>query len=186
MEADWSVEVGRDLPMIEIPWEGFLDLRLNPSAVIGISETAGNAALRDALLALNAEATPLMTSKCDTWLMAADEIDPYEYEAGEDAARAGVACYIDLVLRSENLFSSFPVHERWVRDAVSELHERRLPQARADYVIRPACVYGIDGFGITLYVSACAETASAVQPVFQAALRDAIAVTIKTAATAGE
>lgn len=186
MEADWSLEVGRDLPVIEIPWEGFIDLRLKPADVIGISETTENAALRDALLALNAEATPLMTSKCDTWPMAADEIDPYEYEAGVDTAHAGVACYIDLVLRSENFLSSFPAHERWVRDSVSELHERRLPQARIDYVIRPAFVHGKNGFGITLYVSACAETSSAAQPIFQAALRDAVAVTIKTAATTGE
>jgi hypothetical protein len=186
MEADWSVEIGSDLPEIVVPWEGFVDLRQRPSLVSSIAETATNSALAEALGVLNATSSPVFTSKCDLWPLIADEIDPFEFEASAEEAQRGLACYIDIVAHSAALCASFGAHERWVRIATAQLRETAFSQARTDLVVRSSKINTHEGFGITLYVSTCAATAAWAESIFPAALQAATAITINAAVLAGE
>ena len=76
MEADWSVEIGADLPRIVVPWDDvdagatdlrFVDLRKDPGAAARLAEVQGFPALERALVALNAAGFAGMTSKCDVF-----------------------------------------------------------------------------------------------------------------------
>jgi hypothetical protein len=186
MEADWSVEIGAELPVIAVPWEGFVDLRNTPSLANGIEETVTAPALAQALITLNAASSPVFTSKCDLWPLAPDDIDPLEFEARREEAQKGVACYIDIVARDAELFASFAAHEAWVRAATSELREIVLPQARAELVVRPSNIDHREGFAVTLFTAACAATVADAQSIFRTVLQTAITITMKQAAPAGE
>jgi hypothetical protein len=186
MEADWSVEIGVDLPTIVVPWEDFIDLRCQPSLAHDLQETAASPGLAESLVRLNQETSPVFTSKCDLWTLSADEIDPLEFDAAREEAEQGVACYVDILARNEALFSDFRRHESWVRASTSVLRKIKLPQSRTELVIRPGLVNRCGGFAITLYIAACGRTADAAQNVFHTALEAAAAVTMKQAAIAGE
>ncbi len=186
MEADWSVEVGADFPVIFVPWEGYIDLRRGPSVVSEIAEAAEIPELAQALIKLNLKTSPVFSSKCDLWLLPEDEIDPLEFETSRKDAKQGIACYIDIVARAQASFSSFPACERWARSATHEMHSVRMPQARVELVVRPAVVDAREGFAITLYVAACAATESGARGVFRAALETAVTITMEQATTVGE
>lgn len=186
MEADWSVEVGADLPMIAVPWEGFVDLRRGFSSISEIHEAFATPELAQALIRLNRESSRVFTSKCDVWALTADEIDPLEFDAEKKNAEQGIACYIDMILRDQVIGASFKAHEQWVRSASTELRRTELPQARVELVVRPANVDANSGFGITLYVAACGADAVAATSIFQTALDTSVAITMKQAATTGE
>lgn len=186
MEADWSVEVGPDLPMIVVPWEGFVDLRRDPSLAFGLSEAANAPTLTQSLIRLNQENSLIFTSKCDLWLLSADEIDPLEFDAKNVDAREGIACYIDIIARRHSLFASFTAHETWVRSATNKMRGVRMPQTHADLVIRPSTVNERDGYALTLYVASCGATEDAAQAIFRATLEAATTITIELAPTMGE
>ncbi|HEX3435209.1 MAG TPA: hypothetical protein VHT24_00465 [Pseudacidobacterium sp.] len=186
MEADWSVEIGADLPVIAVPWEGFVDLRENLARVREISEAVVNSALAEALIKLNAPESPVFTSKADAWVLAADDIDPFEFDASPQEAQTGRACYIDIIARDNALFSNFATHEKWVQAATLHLRKIALRRSRTDFVVRPAFVDGREGFAITFYVLACAIHENEALSIFQDALNHAIAATIETSVTAGE
>jgi hypothetical protein len=181
MEADWSVEIGADLPVIAVPWEGFIDLRHTASLANSLEETVAAPALARALTTLNAGISPVFTSKCDLWLLTPDDIDPLEFGAGREQAQQGIACYIDIVARDARAFASFAVHEAWVRAATAELREVELPQARIEYVVRASSVDDHEGFAVTLYTAACAATEADVKSIFHDALETATAITIRQA-----
>ena len=187
MEADWSVEIGKDLPVIVAPWEGFVDLRHDAAAVNRIAEADGNPALIDALTKLNASGSPVFTSKCDFWTLTADEIDPFEFDATSEEAQGGIACYLDMLARDPLLYASFPLHESWVRSVTFALRECCQPQVRVEFVVRPAVTENTgEGYGITLYVWACAAREVSIKERFRAALQTATDITMKKAAPAGE
>jgi hypothetical protein len=186
MEADWSVEIGTDLPQIVVPWEGFIDLRHNPSLAFGLQETAASRALAESLIRLNQETSAVFTSKCDLWTLSADEIDPLEFDAAREEAEHGIACYVDIIAQSGALFSAFQPHEDWVRSATDEMRQIKLPQSRAELVVRPARIEESEGFSVTLYVAACGRTNDAAQGLFHSALETAVTITMKQATTAGE
>jgi hypothetical protein len=186
MEADWSVEIGAGLPMIVVPWEGFVDLRVEPAAALQLPEVAAMPALAQALMQLNQESSPVFTSKCDFWTLTADEIDPLEFDATPENATQGIACYIDIISRHESRFASFPAHEALARTFVGELRKVELYQARVELVIRPLTVDKHEGFAFTLYVAACGPTEDAARTIFHKALESTATITMKKAATTGE
>ncbi len=186
MEADWSVEIGPDLPMIVVPWEGFVDLRHDPSLASGFSETVNLPVLAQSLIRLNQENSQVLTSKCDLWLLSADEIDPLEFDAKKEDACQGVACYIDIIACLASLFASFSAHETWVRSATDKMRGIQMPQARIDLVIRPSIVDERDGYALTLYVASCGATGDAARAILRAALQAATTITMELAHTVGE
>ena len=161
MEADWSVEVGPHLAVIDGEWPGFVDLRGNRKAAERIPEAQQHRALEEAL--------------------AASEIDPPEFDCAEEDARTGLACYIDVLAREPVLFASFRRQEAWAQAVVDRLRGCPVARGRVDVVVRGARAAGEDGFGITLYAAGCGRDSAAGQTAWEGVLRAAITATINEA-----
>jgi hypothetical protein len=172
MEADWSVALAADDPVITIPWVGpaedvhkckFLDLRLEPSLIDEIEEARFRPALRAALLRLNGGASPLWTAKCDTWSSSVDEgaepYDPYEMNADPGETLFGAGSYIDVLPCEGALFRSFERQERWIRVMTETLRIVPGRAARVEFVLRRAEVERVPGFAVTWFVEGCGATA---------------------------
>jgi hypothetical protein len=181
MEADWSVEAGPQLDIIDAGWAGFVDLRREPDAVMRIGEAARYDPLRVALAELNAAESPLFTVKCDVWGLAENEIDPDEFGAAAGAAQAGMASYVDVLAREPGLYASFARHQAWAQAVVLRLREYPIAQGRVDLVVRSAQAGGAEGFGITLYAAGCGSESAAAQAAWEAVLRAAVTATINEA-----
>jgi hypothetical protein len=173
MEADWSVALEADDPVIAVPWaapEGdgrggcrFVDLRLGAHVIEEIEEARARPALRSALLLLNGATSPLWSAKCDAWTSSADEgaepFDPYEMDATPGETAFGSGCYIDLLPREPLLLSSFEGQERWLRAVTEALRNIPARAARVELVLRRAEVEGVPGFGLTWFVEGCGLSA---------------------------
>lgn len=181
MEADWSVEIGPDLPLIDGSWEGYVDLRASRGAIERIDEGRQYPALRDALLQFNSEDSPVFTTKSDAWTVPGEEIDPDELAATSLTAQVGFASYIDVLGCDAERFTSFEFHERWVREITNVLRGHNLRQCRADIVVRRAYFNKSSGVGLSLYVSGCGATDANAAAAWQAALAATVAATIATA-----
>ncbi len=182
MEADWSVEIGAGLPVIDADWPGFVDLRSGPGSIDSVSEAVAEPALRDALVMLNDAASPVFTSKCDVWALGTDEIDPDEFGCeSQGACAAGWASWIDLIARDPQRFASFVTHEAWVRQTVAHLQAEALSCGRVDLVVRAATTSGREGFGITLYAAGCGVDTQAARAAWERVLRAAVTATMKQA-----
>jgi hypothetical protein len=167
MEADWSVELTDDDPVIVVPWAAasddprrckFVDLRLGAHLIDEIEEARPVPELRAALLLLNSAASPLWTVKCDTW-DSNTPMDPYEMDAGPADATLSAGSYIDLLARDGGLQANFDRQERWVRAVAEALRAVPARAARVDLVLRPAQVNGVAGYGVSWFVEGCGATA---------------------------
>jgi hypothetical protein len=174
VEADWSAEIGGDLPGIEIPWDGFVDLHANASAIAAIMEATEHPALRSALVRLNASDSQTCTSKCDLWVLDEEidgsKLDPDEFDAAAANARAGFASYIDVVSARPQVFASFAAHEQWARAIAAELCGSAVKNGRVDCVLRAATLRGQKGFAITVYAAGCGSAAPQAYAAWEAVL----------------
>jgi hypothetical protein len=171
MEADWSVALEADDPVITVPWAAseredgcrFVDLRLGGHLIEKIEEARARPALRSALLMLNGAASPLWTAKCDAWasgpVEGAAPFDPYEMDAAPGETAFGAGCYIDLLPREPLLLSSFERQERWLRVVTEALRKIPARAARVELVLRRAEVEDVPGFGVTWFVEGCGLSA---------------------------
>lgn len=166
MEADWSVELTADDPVIIVPWSAasdaprkckFVDLRLGPHLVDEIEEARPVPALRTALLLLNSEASPLLTVKCDTW-ESDTPVDPYEMDATPADATLSTGSYIDLLARNSALRASFDRQERWLRSVAQALRAVPARAARVELILRRAQVDSVSGYGVSWFVEGCGAT----------------------------
>lgn len=178
MEADWSVDIGPELPRINGEWEGLIDLRDGRCAVDRVKEAAEHPAMQDALQALNGAHSLVFTTKCDIWRLEEREIDPYEFGASADTARAGFASYVDVLQLEFARFASFAFHEEWARGLASHLHSIDVPQGRVDVVLRIAVINKQVGYGLTLYSAGCGASDEDAYSSWQAVLTATVAATI--------
>jgi hypothetical protein len=172
MEADWSVALAADDPVITVPWASsaddtrkcqFVDLRLGEHLIDEIEEARTRPALRSALLLLNSGNSQLWTAKCDAWSSSAAEgaepFDGYEMDAESGETGFGAGSYVDLLPRDFVLLSSLELQERWIRAATQALRVIPANAARVELVLRHAQVEGTRGFGVTWFVEGCGATA---------------------------
>lgn len=179
MEADWAAEVGPDLPRVDVPWAGYVDLRYTPGALMTTPEAVRSPALLTALGKLNGASSPVFTAKCDLWDLKPSEIDRYEFDADLEDTACGHASYIDVLQRDMKSLVSYPFHESWATSRVAELKKMDLPNGRIDLVIRPATAWGNDGYSVTIYVAGCGRDRAAAQRNWREVLAAAVLVTIK-------
>ena len=156
MEADWDFEIGGDAPIIDAHWSGFVDLRTHPERVSELYECRDFPALADALARLNGADSPVWTSKTDVFTP--DHFDPDEMDASIDETGNALACYIDLLPRTDKMWDSASKVERDCRRICTELRTNTLPCCRVDIVVRGALVVGTDDLGATAYFTACGPT----------------------------
>jgi len=159
MEIDWEFEVGGGAPVIDARWPGFVDLHLEPERIAEISEAARFPPLSALLLALNADDSPLWTSKCDFWRSEADSLP--------DAVL--LACYIDLLPLAGEVFHQPNEAENFCRALAARLDPLSIAQCAVELVIRSAVAGAMEGFGVTAYLSAETAGQSAVTQALTAA-----------------
>jgi hypothetical protein len=172
MDADWSVELGADDPVLEFPWSSpdglqhYVDLRQQPHLQAAIPEAKNNPELWEFLREINSQPSPWTTVKCDVWLD--DELG--EAEAIYDATLK-FCCYVDLIARDETARWSFERHEAWVKSAARKLDSEGEEAISSEFILR-RCWYhpvaagersdarptvadaeSLPGFYVTLYVS---------------------------------
>lgn len=171
MEADWEVEIGGDAPVIEGCWEGLKDLHCNPERAMTLPESRDLAGLAQALIQLNSAASPVWTSKCDVWRPEA--FAPDEMEASAEEGKCAIACYVDLLPRTNQ---QWPCPEEAVaacRSLCARLREIPLGCCRADLVVRAAWIApDRKTTGITAYLTACGVTLEGATGVLASALRE--------------
>jgi len=171
MDADFSIELGREDPVLDFPWQdptgklAYVDLKRCPELLARIEEAERFPELGEFLRTLNSSRSLVETAKCDAW--ATSDLSPEEeiYDASHKFAG-----YVDVVfsetdvsqaslrqspLRRSPLCQSLPVYEQFVRKLVELL--RRAPEIRsaAEVCVR-RCYYveaAREGFYFTLYVS---------------------------------
>jgi hypothetical protein len=156
MEADWEVEIGGDAPVIEAHWNGFVDLRTHPERVLELSECRELPALADALITLNGADSPVWTSKTDVFIP--EHIDPDEIAASTDEAAHAIACYIDLLPRSQWTWTDLEIVERDYKQVCARLRGIELSRCRVDVVVRRFVGADADGLGTTAYCTGCGST----------------------------
>jgi hypothetical protein len=137
MQADFSVELGRDDPALELPWSSgdpsqrYFDLKKFPALISQIPEAAQNPDLKPFLLRINAPDFPLATAKCDAW--PSQEITPEEEIF--NAAYKFVS-YVDLVFNDEARRLAFDQHEQLASELCRMLQNTPEIKAAAELVIR--------------------------------------------------
>ena len=170
MEADWSVALAADDPVITVPWAAsghdprkcrFVDLRLG-GRLDEIEEARASPVLQSALLLLNGDESPLWTAKCDVWASSAGQgaepFDPYEMDAEPGDTAFGAGSYVDILPRDLTSLSCFDQQERWIRVVAERLRVIPASAARVELVLRRAQVNTVPGFGVTWFVEGCGAT----------------------------
>jgi len=184
MEADWSVELMAEDPVIIVPWAAtsdapskckFVDLRSGGQLIDEIVEAGRVPELRATLVALNGAASPLWTVKCDTW-ESDSQMDSYEMDAAPADAKFSFGSYIDLLARDRTLQASFDRQEQWVRVVTGMLRAVPARAARVELVLRPAQVNHEAGYGVSWFVEGCGSTAQRAQKSWSDALGLALPV----------
>ncbi len=158
MEADWSVELGAEMAVIDGHWSGWIDLRRVPERVVEIEEARQRPALGALLARLNAVESGYWTAKCDGWLVEGP-VDPYEMECEAERCQAALGCYVDVLPVAA--WRGLDEAERWAKQVVAELRARECRQSRVEVVLRRAVfaeeesVSGEILLGATVYLTGC-------------------------------
>src|ERR1700687_5131518 len=111
MDADFSIELGREDPVLCFPWKdpasklAYVDLKRRPELLAWIEEAEKFPELGEFLRAMNSARSMVETAKCDAW--ATTELSPEE--ESYDASHKFVS-YVDVV------FSNIDVHQSWLRE----------------------------------------------------------------------
>lgn len=158
MDADFSIELGEDDPVLDFPWEdpagkpAYVDLKRHPEMLETIEEAEAHTELGQFLRAMNSAESIMESAKCDAW--ATTELDAEEeiYEASHK-----FASYVDLLFSSGEARLSFLGHERFARELVALLRGAPELAGVAEVCVRRCYVReeaGVgEGFYFTLYVS---------------------------------
>jgi hypothetical protein len=143
MQADFSVELGADDPVLEIPWasadgrQRYYDLRRQPDLLLYIEEAARERALGEFLEAINARGSLLQTVKCDAWF--SRELNP---EEAIYRASGKFGSYVDLVFAADEPRLSFAQHEELAQRLSALLQKAPEISAAAEFIIRRAYFRG--------------------------------------------
>jgi hypothetical protein len=145
MQADFSVELGRDAPALEIPWHSdnpnvrYSDLKHHPELLLQIPEAQAYPELASFLSRINAAGFPLATAKCDVW--SSSDVAPEEEIFGDRK----FASYIDLVFVEQGDQCSFEKHEAFAKELCRLLGHAPEIAATVELVIRH-CYYHREKF----------------------------------------
>jgi len=168
MDADFSIELGREDPVLDFPWKdpagklAYIDLKRRPELMACVEEAEKFPELGEFLRAMNSGRSMVETAKCDAWVTTELSAEEEVYNGSHKSAS-----YVDVVfsnidarlssLRPSSLRQSLSAHEQFARKLVELL--RRAPEtpSAAEVCVR-RCYFaeegGVrEGFYCTLYVS---------------------------------
>src|SRR5437867_2638295 len=165
MQADFSLELGREDPALELPWHSgddvnrYYDLRRHPELVLQVPEATRLTELSAFLTRVNAAAFPMQSAKCDAWF--STEISTDEEVFG---ASGKFVSYVDLIFAAAEHRPSFEAHEELARGLCMLLQRAPEMAASVELVIRRCYFHpdsnpdeSMNGFCITAYVSGFGE-----------------------------
>ena len=187
--------------MLVVPWADpavgtrFVDLRSEPYDLAEISEAEQHPALARALRSLNATRSPLLSAKCDVWVLSA-EIRPedllalrLELDQEPELAAVGFGSYIDLLWRDRAVFASAHLQQERLDRLVRRVERLPHDTAALACVLRPALLdfagpessgpgrsAPLEGFAFTLYVTAVGPDRVAASSAWESALTDVVEV----------
>jgi hypothetical protein len=172
MDAEFSVELGREDPVLDFPWKdpsgksAYCDLKRHPELIASINEAADFPELSEFLQVLNSAPSRVETAKCDAWLTTElnEEEDIYKdiYSASHK-----FASYVDILfsasdLRPASFDKSLIIHEQFARKLVESVREAPDgPSAAQVEICVRRCYFGVgfedngahEGCYFTVYVS---------------------------------
>jgi hypothetical protein len=158
MDADFSIELGNDDPVLDFPWTdphgkfAYHDVKRHPELLGRVPEANQYSELGDFLRVVNSPRSMVESAKCDAWTT--DELNPEEEIYG---ASLKVASYVDLVFTHVDRRNSFPAHERFAKKLVELLRQTPETASSAEVCVRRAYFTGggetTDGCYFTVYVS---------------------------------
>jgi hypothetical protein len=195
MLSEWNAECSNDAPTLIVPWTDparngqpgahFIDLRAEPYDIAEIPEAELQPTLGRALRSLNSTRSPFLTAKCDAWTMDlandADTIESLRLElmlSGEEE-HFGFASYIDLLWRERSVFASAHQQQDRLDRIIRRAQKLPHPEAALECVLRPALLDlsgPLEGFGVTLYVTALGPEAAIAHRRWELALDDIVAL----------
>ena len=158
MDADFSIELGREDPVLDFPWTdpasklAYVDVKRCPELMASIEEAEEFPELGEFLRVMNSARSMVETAKCDAWATTELSVEEDVYYASHK-----FASYVDVVFSEIDMRQSFVLHEQFARKLVELL--RRVPDtpSAAEVCVR-RCYFGEDsgvrdGFYCTLNVS---------------------------------
>jgi hypothetical protein len=165
MDAEFSIELGRDDPVLDFPWKdpsgkfAYCDLKRHPELIASIAEAGKYPELAEFLLVVNSAASIVETAKCDVWETTELSADEDIYEASHKFASYVDAVFSEAGVRLLSLQQSLSIYEQFARHLVKLLQRspESHPLVRAEVCVR-RCYFGDDGgmregCYFTLYVS---------------------------------
>lgn len=176
MDADFSIELGKEDPVLDFPWTdhdgklSYHDLKRQPESLTLVSEAQQFPELADFLRSVNSAASIFESAKCDVW--STSELAPEEEIFG---ATSKVASYVDLVFTNAESRVSFAFHEHFAKRLVELL--RRAPEiSSAVEVIVRRCYFraaseSIEGLYFTVYASGYSDDQARARQNWSIALR---------------
>jgi hypothetical protein len=158
MDADFSVELGGEDPVLDFPWtdasgrQAYFDLKRHPELLSQVEEAKEHPELAEFLRSVNSARSVVESAKCDVW--ATTELTPEEDIFG---ALHKFASYVDLVLCHADQRQSFPEHERLAKWLSALLRGAPEISSSAEVCVR-RCFFGQgsvarEGFYFTVYVN---------------------------------
>ena len=176
MDADFSIELGREDPVLDFPWKdpesklAYVDLRRHPELMASIEEANQFPELGEFLRTLNSPRSLVETAKCDAW--ATSELSPEEeiYNASHK-----FASYVDVVFSDIDARLSLSAHEQFARKLVALLQRAPETPSAAEVCVR-RCYFaeqgGVrEGYYCTLYVSGYGNDEASARLIWQVALK---------------
>ena len=158
MDADFSIELAREDPVLDFPWTdpdrrfAYFDLKRQPETLGRLQEATQFPELAEFLRAINSAISAVESAKCDVW--ATEDLSPEEEILG---ASHKFASYVDLVFSRADQRESFPSHERFAKRLVELLRQTPETPSAAEVCVRRGYYAEqgktLDGFYFTVYVS---------------------------------
>jgi len=158
MDADFSIELGREDPVLDFPWSdpdgklAYIDLKRQPELLARLDEANRFPELAEFLRAVNSAISTVESAKCDAW--AAEALSAEEEIFGASHKFAG---YVDLVFSRSEHRESFPYHEHFAKRLVALLRQTPETPSAAEVCVRRAYYEEeektCEGFYFTVYVS---------------------------------
>jgi hypothetical protein len=134
MEADFSIEMGSDDPVLDFPWTdpagklAYLDLKRQPELLARIEEAREYLELREFLKSVNSARSLVESAKCDVWESTELSVEEEIFNATHK-----FASYIDVVFSDIESRRSLARNKEFARSLVELL--RRVPEIGANVEI---------------------------------------------------
>ncbi|MGA9530178.1 MAG: hypothetical protein WBS24_18840 [Terriglobales bacterium] len=176
MDADFSIELGREDPVLDFPWTDpagklvYFDLKRHPGLIAKVEEAEKFPELGEFLRKVNSASSVVESAKCDVW--ATTELSAEEQIFNKSHK---FASYVDLVFSDVEQRFSLPAHESFAR-RLTELLRRAPDIGAAIEICVRRCFFGDageirEGFYFTVYVNGYSDEEPAARLIWASATK---------------